>query len=129
MANWAKTLAGELGQFAITVNNVLPGYTATQRLQQILDDRVAASGKSEQDISAAMLASVPLGRFASASEIAAVIAFLASPAAGYVSGVNIPVEWRPDAVVVMGDPVVTRCAVDLGRREAARATSRHVLKL
>jgi 3-oxoacyl-[acyl-carrier protein] reductase len=92
VASWAKTLAGELGAFGITVNNVLPGYTKTQRLQQILGDRATATGKSENDIAAAMLASVPLGRFADAQEIANVIAFLASPAAGYVNGVNIPVD-------------------------------------
>jgi 3-oxoacyl-[acyl-carrier protein] reductase len=92
VASWAKTLAGELGPFGITVNNVLPGYTRTQRLEQILEDRMQASGKREEEISKAMLATVPLGRFADAAEIANVIAFLASPAAGYVNGVNIPVD-------------------------------------
>jgi 3-oxoacyl-[acyl-carrier protein] reductase len=71
---------------------VLPGYTKTQRLEQILGDRTRASGKSEEEIAKSMLASVPLGRFAEAQEIANVIAFLASPAAAYVNGVNIPVD-------------------------------------
>ena len=92
MASWAKTLAGELGGFGITVNNVLPGYTKTQRLDQILGDRAKATGKDESEIAKAMLASVPTGRFAEASEIGAVIAFLASPAAGYVNGINVPVD-------------------------------------
>jgi 3-oxoacyl-[acyl-carrier protein] reductase len=92
MASWAKTLAGELGPFGVTVNNVLPGYTKTQRLDQILGDRAKATGKDESDIAKAMLASVPAGRFAEAGEIAAVIAFLASPAAGYVNGINVPVD-------------------------------------
>jgi len=92
VANWAKTLATELGPYGITVNNVLPGYTRTQRLEQIVRDRIQATGKSEQDIEQAMLASVPAGRFASAGEIAAAIAFLASPAAAYISGVNLPVD-------------------------------------
>jgi 3-oxoacyl-[acyl-carrier protein] reductase len=92
MASWAKTLATELGPFGITVNNVLPGYTKTQRLEQILGDRAKASGKDEAEIAKAMLASVPAGRFADASEIGAVIAFLASPAAGYVNGINVPVD-------------------------------------
>ncbi|MBS0583609.1 MAG: SDR family oxidoreductase [Proteobacteria bacterium] len=92
VANWSKTLAGELGPYAITVNNVLPGYTKTQRLDQILDDRTRTTGKNADDIAKAMLASVPLGRFADPSEVANVIAFLASPAAGYVNGVNIPVD-------------------------------------
>jgi len=92
MASWAKTLATELGPFGITVNNVLPGYTRTQRLDQILGDRAKATGKSEDEIAKTMLATVPLGRFAEATEIASVIAFLASPAAGYVNGVNVPVD-------------------------------------
>jgi 3-oxoacyl-[acyl-carrier protein] reductase len=92
VASWAKTLASELGPLGITVNNVLPGYTRTQRLEQILADRTLATGKTEAEISSAMLATVPLGRFADASEIANVIAFLASPAAGYVNGINIPVD-------------------------------------
>ena len=92
MASWAKTLAGELGGLGITVNNVLPGYTKTQRLDQILRDRAQATGKSEDEIAKTMLASVPAARFADASEIAAVIAFLASPAAGYVNGINVPVD-------------------------------------
>jgi len=91
-ASWAKTLAGELGGFGITVNNVLPGYTQTQRLDQILAERTRATGKSATEIESAMLASVPAGRFAKASEIAAVVAFLASPAAAYVNGVNVPVD-------------------------------------
>lgn len=92
VASWAKTLAGELGPFGITVNNVLPGYTRTQRLEQIVRDRVAASGKSVAEIETAMLASVPAGRFADAAEIAAAIAFLASPAAAYINGVSLAVD-------------------------------------
>lgn len=92
MASWAKTLARELGPSGITVNNVLPGYTRTQRLEQILGDRAQATGQDAEAVSAAMLATVPARRFADAGEIGAVIAFLASPAAGYVNGVNIPVD-------------------------------------
>ncbi len=92
VASWAKTLATELGQFGITVNNVLPGYTKTQRLDQILCDRAKAAGKDEGEIARAMLATVPAARFAEASEIGAVIAFLASPAAAYVNGINVPVD-------------------------------------
>jgi len=92
VASWAKTLATELGPHGITVNNVLPGYTRTQRLEQILADRSKASGKDEETIANAMLATVPAGRFADAAEIGAVIAFLASPAAGYVNGINVPVD-------------------------------------
>jgi 3-oxoacyl-[acyl-carrier protein] reductase len=92
MASWAKTLATELGPFGITVNNVLPGYTKTRRLDQILADRSKTTGKSEDDVAKTMLATVPLGRFADPSEIAGVIAFLASPAAAYVNGINVPVD-------------------------------------
>ncbi|HLS83708.1 MAG TPA: SDR family oxidoreductase [Arenimonas sp.] len=92
VANWAKTLAGELGPRGITVNNVLPGYTRTRRLEQILADRAAATGKTVADVAAAMLATVPAGRFADPAEVAAAIAFLASPAAAYVNGINLPVD-------------------------------------
>lgn len=92
VASWAKTLSKELGADGITVNNVLPGYTRTQRLEQILRDRVQATGKDEATVSAAMLASVPAGRFAEAHEVAAAIAFLATPAADYVNGVSLAVD-------------------------------------
>lgn len=92
VASWAKTLATELGPLGITVNNVLPGYTKTQRLAQILGERAQATDQSEDAVAKAMLATTPAGRFAEASEIGVVIAFLASPAAGYVNGVNVPVD-------------------------------------
>lgn len=92
VASWAKTLAAELGPFGITVNNVLPGYTRTQRLEQIVRDRMAATGKSAHDIEQTMLATVPANRFAAPEEVAAAIAFLASPAAGYINGINVPVD-------------------------------------
>ncbi|MBP6077650.1 MAG: SDR family oxidoreductase [Xanthomonadales bacterium] len=92
VASWAKTLAGELAAHGITVNNVLPGFTRTQRLEQIIEERVAATGKTRADIEAGMLASVPAARFAEAHEVAAAIAFLASPAAGYINGINMPVD-------------------------------------
>ena len=92
VASWAKTLSRELGPLGITVNNVLPGYTRTQRLDQILAERAAATGKPAEDIAKGMLATVPAGRFAEPAEVAAAIAFLASPAAGYVNGINLPVD-------------------------------------
>lgn len=92
VASWAKTLSRELAQDGITVNNVLPGYTRTQRLEQILDDRSAASGKTRDAVAATMLSTVPVGRFAEANEIAAAIAFLASPAAAYINGVSLAVD-------------------------------------
>jgi 3-oxoacyl-[acyl-carrier protein] reductase len=92
VASWAKTLSRELGGDGITVNNVLPGYTRTGRLDQILHDRAAASGKTEDDVAAGMRQTVPAGRFAQPEEIAAAIAFLCSPAAGYINGVSLAVD-------------------------------------
>lgn len=92
VASWAKTLSRELAADGITVNNVLPGYTRTQRLEQILDDRSASTGKTRDSVAAAMLSTVPVGRFAEADEIAAAIAFLASPAAAYINGVSLAVD-------------------------------------
>ena len=92
VASWAKTLSSELGGFGFTVNNVLPGYTRTQRLDQILKERAAATGKTEDEIAQSMLATVPAGRFAQPEEIAAAVAFLCSPAAAYVNGINLPVD-------------------------------------
>ena len=92
MASWAKTLASELGADGITVNNVLPGYTRTRRLQQILRDRAAATGKPEAAIADSMLATVPAARFAEAEEIAHAVAFLCQPMSGYINGVNLPVD-------------------------------------
>lgn len=92
VASWAKTLSRELAGDGITVNNVLPGYTRTQRLEQILRDRSAATGKTPDEVAKGMLATVPAARFADAHEIAAAIAFLASPAAGYINGVSLAVD-------------------------------------
>lgn len=92
VASWAKTLAGEVGQFGITVNNVLPGATLTERHHALIRTRSAASGRSVEDIEQAMKAEIPLGRFAAPEEIAAAVAFLASPRAGYITGINLPVD-------------------------------------
>jgi 3-oxoacyl-[acyl-carrier protein] reductase len=92
VANWAKTLANELGPSGITVNNVLPGATLTERLQAIIEAKATKEGHTEGQVREAMLAEIPLTRFAHPSEIAAAVAFLASPAAAYVSGINLPVD-------------------------------------
>ncbi len=92
VASWAKTLANELAPLGITVNNVLPGSTHTPRIEQIVAARAQKSGRSEQDVQLEMTAEIPVGRFADPSETAAAVAFLASPAAGYIIGVSLPVD-------------------------------------
>ena len=92
MANWTRTLAGELGGFAITANLIMPGPTRTQRLESIIAGRAKRSGSSVEEVEASMIGKIPTGRFASPQEIAAVIAFIASPAAAYVNGALIAVD-------------------------------------
>lgn len=92
MGNWAKTLASEVGEYGITVNNILPGYTGTGRLEAIIQNKASAQNVSEKEVVQAMKSKVPLERFAEPSEIAAAAAFLASPAASYINGINIPVD-------------------------------------
>ena len=92
VASWAKSMANELGEFNITVNNILPGFTNTQRLS-ILIDQIAKKGNVLVDVvSKNMADEVPMKRFGEALEVAAVAAFLASPAASYVNGVSNPVD-------------------------------------
>lgn len=92
VANWSKTLANELGQFNITVNNVLPGATETGRLEAIMRNKADKSGKRMEQVKHDMAAEVPLKRLARPEEIAAAVAFLASPAASYINGINLPVD-------------------------------------
>jgi len=92
VANWAKTLSVELAPFGITVNNVLPGATITQRIQSVLQEKADKSGKSVEELKKEMIAEIPAGRISEPYEVAAAVAFLASPAAGYINGINIPVD-------------------------------------
>lgn len=92
VASWAKTMANELASFGITVNNVLPGATATGRLEAIINNKVSKTGVSQEEAEQEMLHEIPAKRFGQPEEIAAMVAFLASPAAGYVNGVSIPVD-------------------------------------
>lgn len=92
VAGWSKTLARELAPFGITVNNVLPGSTKTPRIEQIVRTRAEKSDTSIEDTQRAMEAEIPMQRFADPSEIAAAVAFLCSPAAAYITGINVPVD-------------------------------------
>ena len=92
VANWAKTLATELGPFGITVNNVLPGMTQTARLDAIIANNAKKQGISIAEAAEKMKAATPAKRFANAEEVASAAAFLASPVAGYINGINLPVD-------------------------------------
>lgn len=92
VANWAKTLATELGPYGITVNNVLPGATNTGRLDSIIRNKAEKTGLDETSLREEMAAEVPVGRLGQPEEIAAAVAFLASPAAAYINGINLPVD-------------------------------------
>lgn len=92
VAAWAKTLAGEVAKFGVTVNNLLPGYTATARLDELISAKAKSGGKSIDAVRDEMVAKIPMGRLGSPEEIAAGAAFLASPAASYVTGINLTVD-------------------------------------
>lgn len=92
VASWAKTLAGELAPFGITVNNVLPGFTDTARLKSLFEARAKREGKTLEQVTAAAVAAIPAGRLGLAEEVAAAAAFLATPAAAYITGINLPVD-------------------------------------
>ncbi len=92
VANWAKSLANELGPHNITVNNILPGATETQRLEQIFLNKSKKQNIPVDQIIENEKSQIPLRRFAKAHEIASAIVFLASESAGYINGINLPVD-------------------------------------
>ena len=92
VASWSKTMANELGAHGITVNNVLPGATATERLSSIIENKATKTGKSLEEVKKQMENAVPMKRVAEPHEVAAAVAFLASPAASYINGINVPVD-------------------------------------
>jgi 3-oxoacyl-[acyl-carrier protein] reductase len=92
VGNWAKTWANEVAQFNVTVNNVLPGATGTGRLKSIIETKAGKTGESISDVEAEMIAEIPMKRFATPEEVANAVGFLASPAASYITGINIPVD-------------------------------------
>lgn len=92
VASWAKTLASEVGQYGITVNNLLPGFIDTERLRYVLNIRAKASEVSDEEMQRRMESQIPVGRFGRTEEIANVAVFLASPAASYLNGINVPVD-------------------------------------
>ena len=92
VASWAKTLATELGPFGITVNNVLPGFTKTSRADYVITKKAADTGKSENEVLAELVAEIPARRIGQPEEFGAAVAFLCSPAAAYINGINLPVD-------------------------------------
>lgn len=92
VASWAKTLSLELGPFGITVNNVLPSTSMTARLESLIQSRAENEGKSTDEVEEDMIKEIPVGRIGTAEDVAVAVAFLASPAAGYINGINLPVD-------------------------------------
>jgi 3-oxoacyl-[acyl-carrier protein] reductase len=92
VANWGRTLAAELGADGITVNNVLPGMTRTERLDSLFKFRAESAGVSVEQIEQNTLQYIPAARFGRPEEIAWAVAFLASPAASYINGISLPVD-------------------------------------
>ncbi len=92
VGNWSKTLANELGKYNITVNNVLPGSTKTARHEDIISMKSDKTGKSMEEVEFDMKELIPMKRFASPQEVANAVAFLASPSASFINGINIPVD-------------------------------------
>lgn len=92
VANWAKTLSFEVGPFGITVNNVLPGYTRTARYDSLMEQKVRSTGKSMEEVEKEMTDSIPMRRIGKPEDFGAAVAFLCSPAASYITGVNLPVD-------------------------------------
>jgi 3-oxoacyl-[acyl-carrier protein] reductase len=92
VASWSKTLATELASFGITVNNILPGATSTERLDAIILNKSTKAAKAIDEIAIEMQNEIPMKRFGKPAEIANAVGFLASPAASYISGINLPVD-------------------------------------
>ena len=92
VANWSKTLASEVGQFGVTVNNVLPGATNTERLSGLIENISSKNNSSKEEVVRIMQKSIPLGRFAEPNEIAHLVVFLCSEYASYITGINVPVD-------------------------------------
>lgn len=92
VANWSKTLATELGPFGITVNNVLPGFTKTVRADYVIQKKATDSGRSQEEIMKELVNEIPVGRIGQPEEFGAAVAFLCSPAAAYINGINLPVD-------------------------------------
>ena len=92
MGGWSKTLSQEVAQFGITVNNILPGFTKTERLEELFKNRASLSGKSFEDIEKSTVSEIPAGRLGMPEEIASAVGFLSSEAASYINGVSLAID-------------------------------------
>jgi len=92
VGNWSKSLAFELGPHGITVNNILPGYTMTDRLSKLMDSRAQDRNMDVNALIETYVEQIPAKRLATPDEIGNVVAFIATPAAGYINGINLPVD-------------------------------------
>ena len=92
VANWSKTLASELGPFGITVNNALPGFTQTVRADYVIQKKATDSGMSNEEVMKELVKEIPVGRIGQPEEFGAAVAFLCSPSAAYINGINLPVD-------------------------------------
>jgi 3-oxoacyl-[acyl-carrier protein] reductase len=92
VANWSKTLASELGPFGITVNNVLPGLTKTSRAEYFINKKAADSSVSADEMEKELVKEIPVRRIGLPEEFGATVAFLCSPSASYINGINLPVD-------------------------------------
>ena len=92
VTGFAKSLSNEVAEFGVTVNNILPGFTRTARLEQLASVRAEAGGISTEEVEAGWNAAIPARRLGEAREFAAVVAFLASERASYVTGVSVAVD-------------------------------------
>ena len=94
VASWSKTLVNELGEFGVTVNNVLPDATGIERLKEIINNKAATLGLTIDAVAAAIKNAAPAKRFAKPEEVASAIVFLASEKASFINGINLPVDGR-----------------------------------
>jgi 3-oxoacyl-[acyl-carrier protein] reductase len=92
ISSWAKTMANELGRYGITVNNILPGVVETRRLPHRIQEEIEKTGKTKEEVIEYLTSPIPVGRFAQPEEIGWAVAFLASPMAAYINGINLPID-------------------------------------
>lgn len=92
IASWSKTMANELAEDGITVNNILPGFTETDRLSEIITNNAEKRDIEKAKVRKMMIESIPAKRFGLPEEVGALAGFLASPSAGYITGTSIPID-------------------------------------